>query len=473
MKRHWIAPWLWVVFVLCMMPIIFFANPKIGNAADTAGQSADNDSQQEEFILKDTEQKPLIDDQLYVGAGRSNISPTRSLIMGGYGIYVGSLKKCRWSKGVHDPLYATAIIFKKGSDALVMIELDLVGFVSSDVKDVRRAIAKRLTIDFDHIIVASTHTHHSPDTYGLWGTLIPPNSGRDEGYMKYVKSKALEAAIIANESLRPAKLFYAVGEERELHYNIYESKIADAPIDHTLTFIKATDPSGKTIATITNWSCHGTTEDEKNLLISADWVGYFYQAMESESEGVHMYINGSIGASIQPSVPWRDKHLGNEGQGFVWAKALGTLIAEKACALGSHAAEMPVDRIEAHSKPVTVNMTNLAFQIARTLNVIHMELPSLWNPYTTSVTAAKMGRILIGSMPGEMSPQMGMLIRQTLDGKAQILVGLGQDSLGYMIDENQYGNSIYAYEKLLCTNPLLAKRVVDVHRSMGLNKTKQ
>lgn len=400
---------------------------------------------------------------LEVGAARVDVTPDHSVIMGGYGVYFWNIKNCRWSDGVQDPLYATALAFRHGTSALVLIELDQVGLVSPDVREVRDGVAARLHIDMGQVIVASTHTHHAPDTMGLWGTLQPAASGRDEKYMSWMKARAVEAGVQAYQNTRPAKLYRQIGEETELHWNENITEDPHAPIDHTLTVLKAVGQDGKTIATLTNWACHPTTEDMPNRKISSDWVGVFYQQMAKKSEGVHMYVNGAIGGSIQPSVPWRDANLHGEGQGFVWAKAVGERIADKAFSLSQSATEMPVDGIAVRNAVVTTQMRNLVFRLGKAFGLLTLEVPGLYGKINTTVTAVKMNQLRFGTMPGEMAPNLGMQIRQALGGDTQIMVGLGQDALGYILDENQYHNKVYGYEKMLCMGPKFGAQVVEAY----------
>lgn len=402
-------------------------------------------------------------DTLQVGIAQLDISPDHSVILGGYGVYFGSIRNCRWSNGIHDPIYATAMYFLKGSDALVIIQTDLVGLFKTDTDPIRQAVANVLAIDRARVIVASTHTHASPDTAGLWGTTLPANPGRDERFMNSAKEKCVKAAVQAYQNRQPARLYMAIGQESDTHYNTHQDETEDPNLDPTLTVLRADDLQGHTIATLTNWACHPTTENEKNLNISSDWVGAFYQSMAEKSAGIHMYINGSIGASVQPSPAWRDEHIGGEGQGFVWAKAMGEHLANKAGKLLAEMKEIQVDRIEARQATVSFKLDSFLFRLATVLGVLDMGF-SEHGQYETDIAAVKIGPLRFGTMPGEMSPHLGKQIRRHLGGDAQVLIGLGQDQLGYILDEEQYENNVYSYERMLCVSPVLGGEVVTAHQ---------
>jgi hypothetical protein len=401
---------------------------------------------------------------LLVGAARLDISPTQPVMMGGYGVYALSKSFCRWSQGVHDPLFATALYLQKGEGAALLVALDLVGLASPDIDDLRGAIAARLPIAAERIVVSASHTHHGPDTIGLWGTTLPPRSGRDERYMRFMKEQAARAAARAYASAVPAKLSYAVGPLTAMHRNILEDKVPGAAIDHTLTVLRAVDGSGKTIVTLTNWACHPTTEGMDNRLISADWIGGFYKWMATKSDGIPMYVNGSIGAAIQPHDPERE--LWAAGHHFIWAETMGRRVAEAAAALLPKATETPVDGIEAGSKSFTFPMMNKIYRFGSRLGLFPFTVPKVGEPLASRVTAIRVGPIRFGTVPGEIAPHLGNQVREALGGQAQVVVGLSQDYLGYIIDPEQYADKRYAYEKMLCAGPELGPGTVAAHREI-------
>jgi len=406
-------------------------------------------------------------EKVEVGAAMLEITPEYPVVLGGFGMYVGSKSNCRWSDGVHDPLYATAISISHGGNIYIIIELDSLGLVSADGDVVRKRVALTLDMPMDNVIIASSHSHATPDSVGLWGTIIPAFSGRNEKYMTFVKEQAYKSAIEAYKSRKSATLHYAVGLEKELHFNTYSEKIDNAYIDDTITVVKALDDRGQVLATITNWGCHPTTEKGENRKISADFVGSFRKYMAMRMPGVHMFINGSIGAAIQPSVPWMEKNVIGDGQGFVWMDALGKALAKKAGALLDDANPVNFSNMEVVSRAVKIRMKNIAFWLAKSSKQVKLELPPYGAPVTTYIVAIKIGDLRIGTVPGELSPQIGMEIREYLGGEAQIIVGLGQDWLGYIIDQDQYNDKMYAYEKLLCVDPKLGAKVLEAYKTIG------
>lgn len=409
---------------------------------------------------------------LWLGIAREDISPDRPVIMGGYGMYMFSRALCRWSRGTHDPLYATALYLAKGDTELVIVHADILGLGQPDIFDIRRNVARRLAIPVEHVVVAASHTHQGPDTVGLWGTIIPNSSGRDAEYMRQMRGRAADAAIEAYLARRAARLAFATGQIADMHHNTYDEQIKAPYIDHTVTALYARDAAtDEAIATLANWGCHPTTEGPPNRLISADYVGAYYRAIARDGGGMPMFLNASIGAAIQPDESWfKAKHPGEDSQGFAWATAMGEEFARRVLALKGGARELPVERIEIAERNFHVPMLNETYDLARKMDMIPNALPALGEEYYSLVTAVDLGALRIGTMPGEMSPQLGEQIRRALGGEAQILVGLAQDWVGYLIDRDQYDDPMYAYEKMLCLSPWLGEAAVSAHYALRIER---
>ncbi|MCL4234592.1 MAG: hypothetical protein KJ042_08745 [Deltaproteobacteria bacterium] len=409
---------------------------------------------------------------LWLGIAREDISPDRPVIMGGYGMYMFSRALCRWSRGTHDPLYATALYLAKGDTELVIVHADLVGLGQPDIFDIRTRVSRRLSIPVEHVIVAASHTHQGPDTTGLWGTIIPNSSGRDAEYMREMRGRASDAAVEAYLARRSARLAYATGQITDMHHNTYDAQIKAPYIDHTVTALYARDAAtDQPIATLANWGCHPTTEGPPNRLISSDYVGAYYRAIARDGGGMPMFINASIGAAIQPEENWfKAHHPGKDSQGFAWATAMGEEFARRVLAMRVGARELPVERIGVAERKFHVPMMNETYELARKMDMMPDVLPGLGEEYHTLVTAVDLGALQLGTMPGEMSPQLGGQVRMALGGEAQMLLGLAQDWVGYIIDRDQYDNPMYAYEKMLCLSPWLGEATVSAHYALRIER---
>jgi len=394
---------------------------------------------------------------LLAGFAAVDITPAAPVKMAGYGVYFLSESNCRWSTGVHDPLYARAAAFQNtGRDraAAVLIVLDLVGAMAEDVRTIQRGVAHPAGIAEDAVVVSCTHTHHGPDTIGLYGTVLPPMSGRDDEVVAGLLSGAIEAGRQAWENRAPCRLSYAVGQESRLHENrVYGDP--DRTIDSAVTLLAAHDEEGRLAGTLMNWACHPTVMGAENTLLSADFPGAYYRIMAERLGGIHLFVNGAIGASIEPVERFLEPDR--------WDKVneAGAILSDDAVALLDRAAFVtdPSLTFPDH-RAVGITLENPVFSLAGLLGLIDRRIPPLGEKGTTWITSFALGPVRFGTLPGEYVPDYGLRLRELLGGEAQVVVGLGEDWIGYALTPEQYVKLDYLYERLLCPGPDAGRAVM-------------
>ncbi|MFB0522144.1 MAG: neutral/alkaline non-lysosomal ceramidase N-terminal domain-containing protein, partial [Candidatus Bathyarchaeia archaeon] len=100
-----------------------------------------------------------------VGVASASITPPVGVPMAGYGARKGV------SKGIHDDLYAKAIVFDEGDMKAALIRCDLIGLRRDAVKETRELIESEMGIDGDNIMITCTHTHSGPITDPIYPDL--------------------------------------------------------------------------------------------------------------------------------------------------------------------------------------------------------------------------------------------------------------------------------------------------------------
>ena len=110
---------------------------------------------------------------------------------------------------VHDDLYARSLVLSSGRKTIVLVVLDIVGLFWPQVELIRDDVEGLYGIDRDYVIVATTHSHASPDTLGLW-TYFPP--GVNDAYLEYVRERTVECVGDALENMDPARISFASAE---------------------------------------------------------------------------------------------------------------------------------------------------------------------------------------------------------------------------------------------------------------------
>jgi hypothetical protein len=68
----------------------------------------------------------------------------------------------------------------------------------------------------------------------------------------------------------------------------------------------------------------------------------------------------------------------------------------------------------------------------------------------SEVNLWKIGELSIATVPGEISPDLGLRIKRAVDSSPTMIIGLANDELGYLIPPWDYDMGCYDYERSLC-----------------------
>src|SRR5687767_1548005 len=93
--------------------------------------------------------------ELRVGRAAVKITPPAGIPMAGY-------YSIRLAEGVHDELYAKALVFEKDGVKAALVACDLVGIDRSIVEQARKAIEAGTGIRGDQVMISATHSHTGP-----------------------------------------------------------------------------------------------------------------------------------------------------------------------------------------------------------------------------------------------------------------------------------------------------------------------
>ncbi len=349
---------------------------------------------------------------LRAGSARAVITPEPGVFLGGYDYN-------RRATGTHDDLYATAVIFENGTTAVALVVLDALSmqpFIARPIAEKAAARVKSPLLPAEHVIAQATHSHAAPDLTGIYGP-DPAHSGLDPRYVERVISASVEAIAKAWDQRQPAKLFARQAECRGWVDNDSEPDI----LDPSVTVLEARDGEGKTIATLTNFAAHPTVLDGDNTLISADWVWGFYTAMRKALPGEHLFLQGAIGAWIQPKTP---------DHAFERCAAYGESLASTV--LNASAVPLKGTEIEVRRKTFSIPLRNETFRQMTKLNLTPRNLDG--DTVETEAAWFRVGEAEFATHPGETAPEFAAETRKMMRTEGpKFVLGLGLDHLGYIL----------------------------------------
>ena len=391
---------------------------------------------------------------LRAGFAQIDVSTRAQIPMGGYGTFF--LKTPRLNTaGIHDPLFVGALVLESPEGELAALaSVDAVGFSGVQVSRIEAKIREALNPKI-HFILSATHTHHSPDTLGLWGSL--PRSGRNVRYSEQLEAAIVQAVQEAFAARVPVKVTQKVGR----HANDSTAAEAWAPEDLQDQFISLSfysEALGALVGTFTQWSAHPTVLGMENNALSADYVGAFREAMSRRWAVPHLYFNGAIG-KVNPLVPAADDpELSDDlfpagdkdpdvKDHYRRVSTVGDRLAQSVLNTEEQRLALNYSKFGSFSMchvPVAFPVDNFLFKTASQLRVVETRIKS--GKIRSRVSSLGVGPLVFVSIPGELFPKVLKKIPpQALTGRKPIWLGMGQDWLGYFVDQADYQNPKLKY----------------------------
>jgi hypothetical protein len=227
--------------------------------------------------------------ELRAGAAASNITPWLGVsINGGF--------QDQRATGVHDELYARALVLDDGRTRLAVVVVDSCMLPRGVIDEAKRRIQESSAIAPERVLVSATHTHSAAASAAIL------QSEPDPAYPPFLARRISDAVRRAVNLLRPARIGWGVGKVPEHVFNRrWRMKPGTVPLnpfggtdvvkmnppagspdlvgpagptDPDLTVVSVQEPDGRPIALLGNYSLHyvgGVRRGE----ISADYYGMF------------------------------------------------------------------------------------------------------------------------------------------------------------------------------------------------------
>lgn len=220
------------------------------------------------------------------------------------------------AKGVHDDLYARALVLDDGTAQVALVSCDLLAVDWRLVAQARERASAATGIPGEHILIGATHTHSGP---ALMGNIDPA--------LAEATARQIAGAIaVAHGSKREVVLKAGSTEVESIGQN---RRHPDGPVDtvlHVLLFDHP-DPLQPPVAGALNFSCHATVLNASNLLVSADYFGHAARTVEAVFPGLQpLTFNGACG-DVNPM--WIEQEHAEAGRaGKIVGAAAARLIAE-------------------------------------------------------------------------------------------------------------------------------------------------
>jgi hypothetical protein len=415
---------------------------------------------------------PLRAGELRVGAAAEVITPATGAPLAGY-------YEHREAAGVHDDLYAKAIVIERDGVKVAKVVCDLLTLPRNIIDDARRLIAEKPGIPADRVMISATHTHTGPIVRGPSGEdpLKGDNADKTLTYARSLPQLIADAVRKADAKLVAATASAAVGREEHVSFNrrylmkdgtvgwnpMKRSPKVDrpaGPIDPDVPVVYfASADGGRPLATHVSFAMHLDTVAGEQ--ISADYPGVIASILGKVKgpDMVTVFATGACGDINHLDNSSTEKQRGNEEAGRI-----GTVLAGEAIKTYARLKPLADGPLRAKAQPVSLPLVELKpgeFEKARefVLNPGKAKktfLGPVW-AYKVLDVAARQGKpldvevqvIALGndvawvSVPGEFFVELGLEIKKRSPFKQTVIVELANGSIGYIPTKRAFAEGNY------------------------------
>lgn len=412
---------------------------------------------------------------IQAGVAKSNITPPLGGSMYGYGARGSGV-----SAGVHDPLFAKAIVLSDGTSKLAIVTLDLGSMPRQSTLKIRKLVQD--ATDVDTVLLVASHTHSAP-------SLVADFPSEESPYIEELEHKIAEVIAAADDKLQPAVIGVGWGRVEEGHNRRLVNEDGTVtmlwgnrerkptkPLDYAVGVIAVNTTEGKPMATLVNFNCHPVVLGPENLMISADYPGAMMATLEDAVGGQAMFVQGAAG-DINPF--W-DKTAPEDGA-FEQVKQMGQRIATEV--------QRVRDQINQWEMDVQLNLSRREYELQQRWNfddpdakksadpdfarIMQYYLDGFKRERNAEVNTVLIGsRIALATFPGEFFVEHGLHLKESSLIQNTFFVGYTNGAVGYFptiraAAEGGYGATSATVVEVGTGERLVNDALVQLHRQAG------
>jgi hypothetical protein len=154
---------------------------------------------------------PALAGELRVGRAAVKITPPAGMPMAGY-------YSIRLNEGVHDDLFAKAIVLEHGGVRAALVACDVVSIPRAFAEEARTLIERETGIPGAHVMISATHTHTGPEMGARLVNVDPKTLDIVQTYHAQLPRRIAESVRVAAENLRPGRVRKGVGREESVAF---------------------------------------------------------------------------------------------------------------------------------------------------------------------------------------------------------------------------------------------------------------
>ena len=413
-----------------------------------------------------------------LGVGFSEVDVTPAVGKEHRPVYLAGFGKNRRATKVHDPIMVRAFVFQYGDKKIALAAVDLVGLFLPSVERIRRQLP-----GLTYVGVSSTHNHEGPDTLGLWGPTFL-QSGVDPQYLQQVEAGIVKAVAQADKNARPvtarigkAQAPHLLNDTREPY--VKHDELVVLQFQEPITpGVRSTSPRGLNVGLVVQWNCHPETLASKNTEISADFVASTVAYLKEQYKCPVVYLSGTLGGMMTSlGLEVKDEAGKPLADGtFAKTETYGRLIGKLAEDALSKSQPVSLTPFTVRKKDVFLPLDNSLYLLGWRLGILDrqaylwkgekepgeaikdIKIPDQRVAMRTELAWLRLGELDVAIIPGEIYPELVLSkvqdpadpgadfpdapiepgIYAQLKGPHRMIIGLGNDEIGYIIPKRQW-----------------------------------
>lgn len=416
--------------------------------------------------------------KLFAGFARVDVTPAMGTGMPGY-------FRTRYVEGVLDELMINALALSCGETKAIILAMDHEGIKREIAAGYRENISALTGIPQQNIFIHTTHIHTG-------GNLIQDSDNEfDQEYYRRVSYKMADAARLALEDLKPARMGYGFSKAPDIAYQrrfrMKDGSIRTNPgagnpdilepiggVDEQVCVLRF-DREDADDLILVNFACH--PDAVGGCKVSADWPGFLRKTLEKTLESVKcIFVNGAEGdinhVNVHPVGGEQNDiypDLDDVPRGYGHSRHMGRVVAGSVLQIYGKVNYVDVDRIVCRQRVVSV-LSNMPkpeeLPEARRIDALHQagkddEIPFDGMMLTTVVAEAgrmlrlehgpavfemelsglALGNVALIGIPGEPFHKIGMELKKAQGWDMVIPTCLTNGHQGYfpMMDSYEEG----------------------------------
>jgi hypothetical protein len=212
---------------------------------------------------------------LRAGAARVDITPPKEMF---------PLQNTLLFSGVHDPVYARALVLDNGNTKVAIVVLDLLDLMIDN--GLRKDVADELEIPVENVLLNVPHDNTSLLISDNLASSVGKGPNRDAPAFAIMRKGVIEAVREANAGLQSARVGYGTGKA---NVNT-QGNNPDGTSDKAVSVLALTKPTGEPIAFYTSYAVHSivmyrSVMDDGKVYMSSDLAGWTSKYVEDRFPG--------------------------------------------------------------------------------------------------------------------------------------------------------------------------------------------